>query len=386
MNIFKSLLNKLKIGLALGMKAADEELVHSNTSIDDVDSGVHQQVTDKRVAKHLLKGEITQEVEELRYRTYLVDRESKDFDFYSPVKAVRKQKDDTRRISYENNENLYLITVQENRHIGDDVYDALENIDIDKMETDDNGEVKYNLGKLQKKHNYTIKLGRNEYTVPRYRLEEYTKKLVCLSMDENEEKVRLDFYVTKYPNDKDWKSKGFVREIEKIKDSQMRSDIFDFKTVAFQTSHAYRLYDGIVFKYNKVKFDSISEYDGDYVIHFYAETVENGTDFFDKFYNEKMAKKYEEHAEKESVVNFDPYSPQDVRKYKCSICGKEVTYSVADIEALQYRKEDDDEQPQTNVTEYMDMEMSEQTFGKYVCKDCLEKHKLELLEEYNKTH
>lgn len=189
MNIFKSLLNKLKIGLALGMKAADEELVHSNTSIDDVDSGVHQQVTDKRVAKHLLKGEITQEVEELRYRTYLVDRESKDFDFYSPVKAVRKQKDDTRRISYENNENLYLITVQENRHIGDDVYDALENIDIDKMETDDNGEVKYNLGKLQKKHNYTIKLGRNEYTVPRYRLEEYTKKLVCLSMDETEKKA-----------------------------------------------------------------------------------------------------------------------------------------------------------------------------------------------------
>lgn len=389
MNKLKSIFNKLKIGLALGMKSADEELVHSNASADDVDSGIHQQVTDKRVAKHLLKGEVTQEVEELRYRTYLVDRESKEFDFFSPVKAVRKPKDDNRKISYENNEDLKLITIQENRHIGDDVYDALEKIDAKNVETDDNGEVRYNLGKIQKKHNYTIKLGRNEYTVPRYRLEEYTKKLVCFSMDENEEKVCLDFYVSKYPNDKDWKSKGFVREIEKIRDTQMRSDIFDFRTVAFQTSHAYRLYDGISFKYDKVKFDSISEYDGDYVIHFNAETIENGTDFFDKFYNENMAKKYKEKAEKESTINFDPYAPTEVRKYKCSICGKEVSYSVADMEALQYNDidaDDETQQSKSNVTEYMDMEMTEQTFGRFICKDCLEKNKVELMAIYNETH
>ena len=382
MNKLKSFFNKLKIGLALGMKTADEELIHTNSAADDVSSGIHQQVTDKRVAKHLLKGEVTQEVEELRYRTYLVDRESKDFDFYSPVKAVRKDKIDNRKFNIENSDCLEIITIQENKHIGDDVYDTLEKIDINKVETDNNGEVEYNLGKLKKDHNYTIKLGRNDWTTPRYRLEEYTKKLVCFYTNEEKTTARLDFYVTKYPNDKEYKSKGFVREIEKVKDNGMRTDIFDFDKVSFLTSHAYKIHDGVSFKFRNVTFKDIVEYDGDYVVRFNADIVDGGTDFFDKFYNVKMAKNYEEKAEKMSCVNFDPYSTNEVRTYKCSICGKEITYNLADMDAMQCT----DEGVNSDITEYMDMEMSEQTFGKFVCKDCMEQHKLDLLKEYNETH
>lgn len=372
-----SILNRLKIGLALGMKSADEQLMHNDNVADDINSGIHQQQSDHRVAHHLLKGEVTQEVQELTWRTIMVERESKNHEYYSPYKTVKKQnKSDSRKLKIYNEEAYQILTLQENKAIGDNVIQALQKVDASNISTNENGEVVQNIGRLEKNHNYTLKLERNGTFTPRYYIEEYTKKLVCLVVNENKNNYILDFYVTKYPNDREWKSKGFVREVEYIK-SGRRSDITDIKALEFITSHAYNFNDGVTFKFNKLQFKNVIEYDGDYILRFSAEVVINGKDFFDEDQCESMKKKYEENAPKETAINVNPYDLKDIRVYRCSICGKEVFYNQRDIDALA----SSEESTGNGVTEYMDMETSEQTFGKMICKECLEKHKAELMEE-----
>lgn len=377
-----SIFNRIKIGLALGMKSADEQIIHNDNIADDVNSGIHQQQSDHRVAHHLLKGEVTQEVQELTWRTMMVERESKNHEYYSPYKTVKKQaRADSHKLKIYNGEGYQLLTVQENKALGDNVIQALEKVDTDNVSINENGEVAQNIGKLQKSHDYTIKVTRNGMFTPRYYIEEYAKKIVCLVVNEERNNYILDFYVTKYPNDREWKSKGFVREVEYIK-SGRRSDVTDIKGITFTTSHAFGFNDGIMFEFNKLQFKNVIEYDGSYILRFSAGIVVKGKDFFNENQCESMKKKYEEKAAKECVINYDPYNPTDIRTYKCSICGKEVSYNQQDIDF----KAASEETGGNEVTEYMDMETSEQTFGRMICRECMEKHKAEIMEEYYRKH
>ena len=76
--------------LLYGMKATEDVVFHQSGSGDGDGTSISKQVEDTRVSKALLKGEVTQEVEELRYRTYLVDKESKCFEYYAPTLAIKK--------------------------------------------------------------------------------------------------------------------------------------------------------------------------------------------------------------------------------------------------------------------------------------------------------
>lgn len=371
----KRLFNNLKIGLALGMKTADDQLMHKDIVADGIGSEINQQQNEHRVAQHLLNGEVTEEVKELVWRTMKVDRESRSYEMYSPLKAVKRPSSSgNRKPKIYNKEKYQLLTIQDNRNIGDNVNEALEKIDSDKVEVNKNGEICQNIGRLKKSHEYTLKIGRSRMFTPRYYIEEYTNKIVCFVVNEEKNDYMLDFYVSKYPNDKEYKSKGFVREIEYIKNDRRRSDVVDIKSVEFVTFNAYSFYDGLLFSFDKLSFDSIVEYDGSYVIRFRGVIVENGKDFFDEEQCESMKRKYEEKASKNRTINYDPYNLGDIRTYVCSMCGKEVTYSQKDIDA----KEASEEAGGSEVTEYMDMEATEQTFGKMICKDCMEKHRAEI--------
>ena len=80
MNKIKKVLLNLWYGLPFGLKAAGDEIMGGGEA-DQAGTEINQQVTDKRVAKHLLKGEVTQEVEELRYRTYKVANDSEKYKY-----------------------------------------------------------------------------------------------------------------------------------------------------------------------------------------------------------------------------------------------------------------------------------------------------------------
>ena len=345
-------------GLFWGMKATEDSMFKGNT--DTIPgSAIVQEVNDKRVSKALLKGEVTQEVEELRYRTYKIDRESKQYEYIAPTLAFKRDKQDSKFVTYENEDNLEIITIQNNETIVEDILESLKGV-----------------GGHGKKEEYVIKIERDFY--PRYKIEAYTKRLVVKKLDE--EHSILDLYVSKYPNDKDFKSKGFVREIEKIRDERMKSDVIDIKKISFVTSHAFKLDDMLEFEFDNIEFQKVLEYDGHYVIRFKSKNVKNGCDLTEQYYCKTMDEKYKKKVKKD--IDIDIFGNIPVQMYKCEHCGKEIYYDPVEVDEQDvFKPRDIDELVENydSVTDYMDAQISQQTYGFVMCKDCLKKY----LEENN---
>lgn len=356
-----------------GMSAADKAIMTSSNDNENI--VINKEVKDERVSKALLRGELTQEVQELRYRTYKVDRESKTFEYFSPTLAKKKELNDTKFIKFENSDNLELVTIQPNNFNVGTINDALKDIDINKVETfesniENETEISVNVGQFKQPKSYNIEIIRNEYAIPRYYLEEYTKRLVVRKFSPKT-KFMLDFYVSKYPNIMDLKSKGFIREIERIKNEGWKSDIIDFSGVHFITLHAYQLDDMIEFKFKYPVFQEIIEFDGHYIIRFKA-TIAKQYDTMNDFYSKTMDEKYKKKQAKEVINNIN--GGQEYKIYVCEECGKEIIY---DTDEINYRpitqaRDINEETNEYNeqMSEYFDIQIAEQTTGKKLCRKC----------------
>ena len=344
------------IWLSVGMKKTEEDMLHQSGKGNGSDVGIEKEQHESRVSKALLRGEVTEEVKELRYRTYTVDQEAKGMEFYSPMKALKRDKQDSKFVRYANPYDLELLLIQPNKPDVETIEESMKRLDSkDKLPS-----------------TYTLTIER-VYTM-RFRIEEYTKRLAVFRNGDG--KAVLDFYVSKYPNPSDFKSKGFVREIEKIKDEGLRSDIVEIKNVGFITTKAYNAEDFLQYGFKKLKFREIDEYDGSYILRFDAEFSVDGKHLVDEYYSESMAKKYEEKAPKNVTYLYNPYAEPE-REYVCSKCGKLVKYSLFDVDNAEPTEaryvEDEANGEVENVTEFMDMEIMEQATGKKLCKECLAK-------------
>lgn len=358
MNYIKRLCDKiysLWIGLFFGMKNTEDTILTQSGIANEVGTGIIKEVESQRVSKALLKGEITQAVEELRYRTYKVDQESKEYEYYAPTLALKKENQDNKFIKYDDSDGLEVITIQPNEIMVESVTETLKHVN-------ERGE----------KEKYLINIKRDFVT--RFKLEEYTKRLVVKKLDDDNH-VILDFYVSKYPNDKDFKSKGFVREIEKVMNEGLRSDVLNFNEVSFTTYHAYKLCDMVSFIFNNIFFREVVEYDGNYIIRFKAHAFRNAIDLTKKYYSKTMDEKYKNKEKKDIVFNIT--GSEGIQTYVCEECGKVIEYDTEMMEELpifEPRDIDDNSEEMSNVTEYMDLQISEQTFGKRLCHECLKKY------------
>lgn len=364
MNWLKNIRNKIKEGfhgLMFGLKAADDAILHSDNSAMEGVSHI-KEVDENRVSKALLKGEITHAVEELRYRTYKVDKEAKQYEYYAPTLAFKRDKQDSKFVKYENADKLEVITIQPNIEYDND---NLSNIPVNEGDVCE----LYKIIKLKKEH--VIKIYREGF-YPRYRIEEYTTRLVVRKADDTH--AILDFYVSQYPNEHDYKSKGFIKELEKIRDNRIKSDVIDISRVGFVTSHAYKLDNMLEFEFDNLFFREIVQYDGCLIIRFKARITKNGVDLTDKFYCKSMDEKYKNKVKKNTVYDID--GDPETRVYKCEKCGKEIIYDPTAIDkvAIEKPREIDEEATNTNnVTEYMDVQIMEQTYGVILCAECLKK-------------
>lgn len=349
-------------GLFYGMKATEDSVFHQTDISSNHGSSIIKEVEDNRLSKALLKGEVTQQVEELRYMTYKVDKEAKEYKYYAPTLALKRNKQDSKFFKYDDSDQLELITSQSNEPLIETIKDAFEQ-----------------LGGRGKRTEYRIKIERN--FTPRYRIEEYITRLDVKKLDDTH--VILDMLVSKYPNSLDFKSKGFVREIEKIRDEKIKSDVLDYEKISFVTHHARNLDDNIRFVFRNVWFKGVIEFDGHYIVRFKASFEQTDFDLTKEYFCKTMEDKYQNHDRKNDVLNFGDYLVKD--EYVCQDCGKKVVANkqlIDEIEPYKGRditKEDiDTDNP--NVLEFIDMQISEQTFGKRLCSDCLKKY-LKQMEE-----
>lgn len=369
---------QLIIGLVAGMRKTESDMLTSAGISTEVGSEINQQVRDNRISKKLLRGEITQEVKELVWRTYKVDRESREYEYYSPTLAKKKGKKvmDEKAVQYENSENMKLITIQGNHKIGETLnisayasYDEKGNQeDKETYKKEDS----VNVGEVE----YTVHITR-QYTA-RYRIEEFIRRIVVKqerNTDETNKNVRLDIYVSKYPNSSAYKSKGFVREVEYIMRSGKPSDVYEFETLSFVTNKAAKFYDGVKFVFGGFKYVCTVEYDGCYIIKFDAQILTE-EDLIEKYRCEELDEKYANKTPKETTIQADIYADSNIQTYRCAECGKEVTYDLSKIDGLVPKEARliTDEKEDSDNTEYYDLQMSKEVTGKMLCKDCMAKH------------
>ena len=363
--------NKIKfffIKLTFATKGTETQ-IFTQGGVDSANGGtvIGQDVTQgtHTLSKALLKGELTEEVKQLRYRTYKVEREAKKYKYFAPTLALKKKEGkDNKFVSYDKSDGLDVITIQYNYALNEDVLDAIKQIEN---------------GGRGDKTKYKFEIQRN--FVPRFRIEEFLKKVVVKRFDETH--AILDFYFSKYPerffnnsSDKSFRSKAFINEIKRISNGG-KSDITEMEQMRFVTSHAYKQEDLMEFVFRNIWFREVVEFDGDYILRFKASIEHDGYDLTTSYYNKTMDEKYKNNEKKEITIDITGKVP--VETYVCSDCGTVVTFDAEKINEMpisEAREIDDEvnEDDSWDVTSYMDMQIVEQTIGKKLCKKCLKKY------------
>lgn len=308
MNKIKKYFLNLWYGLPFGMKAADTEIM-GNKSADDNGVSIQQEVSDQRVAKHLLKGEVTQEVEELRYRTYKVANESEKYKYLGNGVAIKNDNTDVKR-----DIKRHRFT-QENENICQSVLDGLKQVGS------------YGVERYRFEIDY-------DYLV-RFKVEKFATK-VDVNINDELGLIETTLHFNTEPDPYDGTSKPFINEIAKllnvkneyeIKRSEIASSI---KNLSFVTYKANNEDDLVTYSFiNGGKFKSFEQKGYEYLMTLtWDEYMRVPLNLEAKYYSKSMAEKYAKNERKDVAVSL----AEAERKRYCSVCGKEMSVYDADIQ------------------------------------------------------
>ena len=294
MNLF----NKVKhiiFGLSFGLKNANDKMFTPiNTSF--IKDNITQQLEVNTLSQALKQGEVTQEVKELRYRTYMIANESKKFKYVGEGQVVRS--DLNEELYIENNEKYKVEIIQRNFHITSGVLEGLNSV-----------------GKYFIPINYTIKLSRED--IPRIKIDPFIEKVVIKNI--NDVDKRIEIYISKYIDPINRLSRILINEIVKIKNNLIKPDILDILILSFITNKAYGKKDLLKYSYNNINFIKIDEYNGSYIIKYNANVLINGEDLLLSLYDGVMENKYLVKEKKD--IEFDSrQSFTDDESVPCDVC------------------------------------------------------------------
>ena len=308
MNKLKKLVLNIWYGLPFGLKAADTEIMGAKTvNLDG--TNVSQEVSDQRVGKHLLKGEVTQAVEELRYRTYRVANESEKYKYLGNGVAVKKEAEE------EPKERTKYKFSQDNGGITETVLDGLNQVGKNGVER------------------YRFEIDYDSFV--RFKVEKFATK-VDVNINDADGTIETTLHFNTQPNPYDAASMPFINEIDKlvgvkneyaISKNEIASTI---KNLAFTTYKASGEEDFVNYCFiNGAKFKDFKKETNEYLLTLtWNEYLRVPLNLESKYYSKEMAKKYENKEKKEvdlSVMEIE-------RKAYCSICGKEMSIYDADIQ------------------------------------------------------
>ena len=277
--MIKKIYNKIRsffFYIFWGLKSADKIAFGTKEDSSNAGTVLEQQNEQNSVYKDLLKGEVTQEVKELRHEMYFSERKSHKYKYIGNGVVTKKNEIFDYPGKIDKTDGFPLQILQPNI---EDTGTLSENL----------SEVDY---RIKNKKEFTIDIERD--FIPRFRLEEFTNKLVVKRINENA--VMLDFYTPIYKSQFNTIHKLFLKELEKIYMGDVRSDVIDFKQVEFISFRAFGTDDLKKYTYNNIEFDNILIFDGHYVIKFTADIVNDGEDLINEFYCKEEEEKSRMHA------------------------------------------------------------------------------------------
>jgi hypothetical protein len=282
-------------------------------SYESLGSDVNQlrRNTQGQLADSLKHGEVTQEVMDLRWRTYRV---LKAVDGY--VTEIIGYDDDgfpiTRTKKIDKKKGLEKIKMDEYDSYPLEMMVINDEISLGGTEVMDRTPVKSEGEPVESKNDKGEKImlhgnveslmlnalnkaerplivSRNIF--PKFKIESYAKKLNVRTIDDT--KKLLEFYISKYPNEYDRKSYLLISEIKKAMVNPFAITLLEISEVEFITYKTLGSDDFMKYSYKIDSFDKIIEYDGHYVIKFNASVLVDGEDTLEKYRQVELDKKYE---------------------------------------------------------------------------------------------
>lgn len=173
---------------------------------------------------------------------------------------------------------------------------------------------------------HTIMISRDY--IPSFKLEQYAKRAVVRNYPDNK-RALVDIYVQDEATPYDWKSTVFVGRIHEIeKDKNANANITDIKGIEWISEKAWNADDLCRFKYDDVKFVDINRYDGNFVLTFDCNIVEDGKYIPEKFKTKEMDEKYATMAPKQNATDIFAINRQIVKKNE----EKEVPIDLGSLE------------------------------------------------------
>ncbi len=278
---------------------------------DDLEIPFNQEVkkTQTTLADSLKQGEMTQEVMNLRWRTYKVLQASENnkaeitgYDENDmPITKVTKtdNKRGLKKISLDKVDSYPLELLVDNSPIiigGTDGMDSIENEEAIIINYSEDGEKIASHGEISSEEFYsrnknTYPISINRKVISKFQIETYTKKLHVRSISETEK--LLEFYVSMYPDEYDRRTRLFISDIKKAKENSRSSSMLEIDEVSFITDKTIGTYDLLEYKYKVTSFDKIIEFNGNYVIKYKANVIINGRDITEKHRVESLDTKYD---------------------------------------------------------------------------------------------
>ena len=307
--------------LALATASVEKNVLGQNAKELEGNISNEQRHNQGTLADSLERGEITQEVKELRWRMFkileasdkmMVSSISVDGDGYHEL-DVKKYDSKTiksalRKVNVDDFDDYPLEMVIDNKDItlsnSDVINDNIKIYDLDERQDsvkEISGDTSATLGEISSEEYHStikaekpIKVVRDLMT--KFNIENYTKKLNIRSINDNEK--LLEFYVSKYPDEFNRKSRLFLSELKRVIDRPRNASMLELSGVGFTTYKSTGVKDFHQYQYQITKFDKIIEFNGHYVIKFKANVIVNGIYLLEKYRLDELDKKYEKKERK----------------------------------------------------------------------------------------
>ena len=302
--------------VALAMAKVEESTLTQTGQGVDGGIGSHQRINQGRLSDSLQRGEITQEVKELRWRMYKIIKASTgvtavitgyDEDGMPIVEVKEKPKkrylknvmadaeDNYKPIMVVNNDEVTMGAFLDN--VEEFTREQIEgSIEITKNETTGKDEGQATIGEISRDGHESSNRSERPIKVirdirPKFSIEEYTKKLIVREINETER--LLEFYVSMYPDEYNRKSRFFLSELKKAQNNPRACDSLDIKGINYITMNTMGASDYELFEYEITGYDKMIEFDGHYVVKFKANVTTNGENIIDKFRELDLDERYD---------------------------------------------------------------------------------------------
>ena len=287
MNKFFNKIKNILYALPFGLKAADEEILGGG---DPTQEGheITQQAQSKSVYQDLINGEVTQEVEELRYQTYKVDREANNYEYIGSGVAVKKEKKEKKggKIKFS----------QENKLICAGVNEELKRVDKD-----------YGI------ENYTLNISYNGFV--KFKLEKYAKQI---DVEITDDKIITKLHFNEFPDVYDGTSMPFINELKRLYD-YCQTDVSEYGlskheiassllTLHFTTFKATNDEpDLISYLFISPKFKTIKKKNGEYIVSYKWDSYDRN-DLMDKVFSKSLQEKYDKKEKRKNSMSVENFS------------------------------------------------------------------------------